>query len=81
MEKIFKGMVTVALLMVMGVFSVIEICIEVTYQFWRLVKSGYRYMMDELLKLVRPIYERKVVVVKPVHKEEPEIKYEIFEID
>ena len=59
-SKILKGLLSVVFIMVTGALAVIEIGIEMMYQLMKLIKHGYRYICDQYLKTIEPVYDDKL---------------------
>lgn len=80
-KKFAKGLLSLILMIIMGGLAIIEIYIEVVYQIIRLIKRGFDYTLNGLIKLIEPIYNGKLRI-KFVHKpakDSDEIK--IYEFD
>ena len=78
-EKIFKGLLSGALLLVIGVVAILEIVIEVIYQLVRLFRRGYGYLIEQFLKLIEPIYNGQIHI-KPIKKDDTD-DIKIYEIN
>ena len=77
LKKVMKGLLSVVLIIVMGVLSVIEIGIELIYQIVRLIKRGYGYLTESILKTIEPIYKGRLTF-KTTKDETDEIKFYTF---
>ena len=59
-NKFLKGILSVVLVMVIGILAIIEIGIEVVYQLVKIIRNGYRYITDLILKKIEPIYGNRI---------------------
>lgn len=74
-NKLVKGLISVVGIVIFGVLSIVEIVIEIIYQLARLLKCGYRYCMNKILKWMRLIYENKPQT-KEIEEKDSIITYE-----
>ena len=76
LKKFGKGLLSLILVIIMAGLSIVEIGIEVVYQFTRMIKRVYGSALDGLLALIEPIYNGKLrikFIHRPV-KESDDIK-------
>lgn len=63
LKKIGKGLLTCILIIVMGGLNIVEIGIEVVYQLVRMFRCGFGCAMMAFLKLIKPFYNGKLLVM------------------
>ena len=79
-KKFSKGVLSLFLVIMMGVLTIIEIAIEVLYQIVRLIRRGYKYLTNVILRKIEPVYKNKMELktCKDVETEDDITYYKII---
>jgi hypothetical protein len=57
MNKTLKTLLSIPVVIIVGVFAIIEIAFEVFYQLVKLVRRGFKLFTNAFIKLVEPMYK------------------------
>ncbi len=55
--KLGKTLLSIPVVIIVGVFAILEIVFEMVYQLVKLLRRGFKLFTDAFLKLVEPIYK------------------------
>lgn len=76
MKNVVKGLISVVGTVVFGALAIIEIVIEIIFQLAYLLKRGYGYCMDTIIKWMKPIFENKPQVKENIEEKDSILVHE-----